>query len=154
MTRTTTPAFVETREAWHRVAEHVLAAGQHAALGSIQLRTYPGGFATTAGIDGRHLAVVADQLIVLDGDRMRSRPLTTLRAAAAFAGVELGLRGSYPPATSADHDPPLALHDHTEGSNCCRLRPACRSCQFVQAGKITRWKQAVLRMPPRPSRRW
>jgi hypothetical protein len=109
MTLTTTAALVETREAWHRVAEHVLAAGQHAAAGDIRLRPYPGGLATTAAIDGRHLAVVGDQLVVLDGDRMRSRPLTTLRAAAAFAGVELGLRGTYSPATDADPDTPLRV---------------------------------------------
>src|SRR3954449_3632971 len=129
MTLTTSPALVQTRESWHRVAEHVLAAGQFAAAGTIRLRPFPGGFATAVGVGGRLLAVVADRLLVVDGADFRSRPLTTppaaparlrvadgppspprplppLRAAAAFAGVALGLRGSYPPATSADPDEP------------------------------------------------
>jgi hypothetical protein len=101
------PGLVETRTSWHRVAEHVLAAGQFAAAGTIRLRPYPGGFATTAGFGGRSLAVVSDILLVVDGDRTRAAPMTTLGDAAAFAGVELGLRGSYTPATSADPDAPL-----------------------------------------------
>jgi hypothetical protein len=107
MTLTTSATLVATRESWHRVAEHVLAAGQFAAEGDIRLRAWSGGFATAVGVDGRHLAVVADRIVVLDGDRMRSQPLTTLRAAARFAGVPLGLRGSYPAATAADPDAPL-----------------------------------------------
>src|SRR3954449_7115014 len=102
MTLTTSPALVQTRESWHRVAEHVLAAGQFAAAGTIRLRPFPGGFATAVGVGGRLLGVVAGRLLVVDGADFRSRPLTTLRAAAAFAGVDLGLRGGYPPATSAD----------------------------------------------------
>jgi hypothetical protein len=109
MTLTVSPALVATRESWHRVAEHVLAAGQFAAAGTIRLRTWRGGFATAVGIGGRHLAVVGDQIVVLDGDRMRSQPLTTLGAAARFAGVPLGLHGSYPPATAADPDAPLPV---------------------------------------------
>ena len=35
-----------TREAWHRLAEHVLAAAQYAATGDIGLVPAPGGFAT------------------------------------------------------------------------------------------------------------
>jgi hypothetical protein len=109
MTLTTSAVLAETRQSWHRVAEHVLAAGQFAAAGTIRLRSYPGGFATAVGVDGRHLAVVGDQLVVLAGHSVRSRPLTTLRRAADFAGVALGLRGSYEPATTADPDLPLRV---------------------------------------------
>jgi hypothetical protein len=109
MTLMSSATLVQTRESWHRVAEHVLAAGQFAASGTIKLRPYPGGFATTAGIAGRQLAVVGNRLEVLDADSARSEPLTTLGQAARFAGVELGLRGSYPPATSADPDTPLVI---------------------------------------------
>lgn len=35
-----------TREAWHRLAEHVLSAARHAATGRIGLLPAPGGFAT------------------------------------------------------------------------------------------------------------
>ena len=31
-------------------------------------------------------------------------------------------------ATTLDHDPPLAMHVHREGTQCCRLIPACRDC--------------------------
>jgi hypothetical protein len=31
-------------------------------------------------------------------------------------------------ATSLDHDPPLAMHVHRQGSDCCRLIPSCDEC--------------------------
>jgi len=109
MTMTAPQVVGATRTSWHRVAEHVLAAGQFAAKGTIRLRPYPGGFATTVGLDDRQLAVVGDELLVIRGDTVRSEPLTTLGRAARFAGVELGLRGSYPPSTSPDPDAPLPV---------------------------------------------
>jgi hypothetical protein len=39
-------------------------------------------------------------------------------------------------ADSADHDPPLALHEHVAGSGCCRLVPACLRCQSVQDAEL------------------
>jgi hypothetical protein len=107
MTMTAPDVLVATRRCWHRVAEHVLAAGQFASAGTIRLRPWPGGFATTAGIDGRRLAVVGDRLVIGDGSSLRSRPLTTLADAADFAGVALGLTGSYSPATPVEPDAPL-----------------------------------------------
>ncbi|MGY1693688.1 hypothetical protein ACI780_02160 [Geodermatophilus sp. SYSU D00814] len=98
-----------TRESWHRVAEHVLAAGQFAAAGTIRLRAWPGGLATTVGLGDRQLAVVGGGLVVTGRDGTRSEPLTTLGRAAQVAGVELGLRGSYAPATPADPDAPLPV---------------------------------------------
>src|SRR3712207_721918 len=109
MTMTAPQVVGATRTSWHRVAEHVLAAGQFAAKGTIRLRPYPGGFATTVGLDDRQLAVVGDELLVIRGDTVRSEPLTTLGRAARFADVELGLRGSYPPSTSPDPDAPLPV---------------------------------------------
>jgi hypothetical protein len=97
--------LTHTRLSWHRVAEHVLAAGQFATRGTIRLRPTAGGISTTVG---RQLAVVGDQLRVEDPDgALRTVRLTTLGAAADAAGVELGLRGSYTPAT--DPDPSAAL---------------------------------------------
>ncbi len=104
-----------TRDGWHRVAEHVLAAGQFAASGTIRLRVAPGGFRTTAGIAGRQLAVEGDRLVVEDGALRRGTPLTTLRRVAAFAGVVPGLRGSYSPATDADLDTPLDVDPAAAG---------------------------------------
>ncbi len=39
-------------------------------------------------------------------------------------------------ATSPDHDPPIAHHTHIRGTACCTLKPACRSCQCQQGGRI------------------
>lgn len=50
------------------------------------------------------------------------------------------------PASIADHQPPLALHDHVEGSGCCVLVPSCEPCSLVQAGKLGRRAQT---RPPR-----
>jgi len=35
-------------------------------------------------------------------------------------------------ATELDHDPPLAMHVHREGSGCCRYIPSCRDCARSQ----------------------
>jgi hypothetical protein len=89
MTLTKPQRLVETRTSWHRVAEHVLAAAQFADAGTIRLRIWGGGIATVRGVAGRQLAVVG--------------------AAAAFAGVTPGLRGTYAPATPDDPDAPLPV---------------------------------------------
>jgi hypothetical protein len=39
-------------------------------------------------------------------------------------------------ASELDHVPPLALHDHVEGSGCCRSLPACWECQREQAAAL------------------
>lgn len=98
-----------TREAWHRVAEHVLAAGQYRDTGEITLRAAPDGFETVHALrGGRRLRVANGDLVVSDDDGVRSTPLTTLAAAAEFAGVTLGMPASvYPPATPSDADLPL-----------------------------------------------
>jgi hypothetical protein len=110
MTLSTAAQLTDTRESWHRVAEHVLAAGQFADAGTIRLRPYPGGMITVLGVAGRQLAIVGDELVVLepDGSR-RSTRLTTVAAAATFAGVTPGLRGSYAPATPLDPDARLRV---------------------------------------------
>lgn len=40
------------------------------------------------------------------------------------------------PATTIDHHPPLALHTHQRGTNCCTLHPACKPCQDRQGADI------------------
>ena len=50
------------------------------------------------------------------------------------------------PATTLDHDPPLAMHVHRNGSGCCRLIPSCEECnraggQLVQQG---RWRPSMV----------
>ena len=39
-------------------------------------------------------------------------------------------------ATEADHQPPLALHDHRPGSDCCTLLPSCGPCARDQGGRL------------------
>ena len=39
-------------------------------------------------------------------------------------------------ATEADHQPPLALHEHVPGSGCCILVPSCAPCNRSQGGQV------------------
>jgi len=101
--------YEETRQALHAVAEHVLAAGRYVAVGRIGLVVAPGGFATPE-FDGRVLQVDGVDLVVTEAGGRRRSPLTTLGAAARFAGIEPGMPASvYPPATRLDLDRRLAI---------------------------------------------
>lgn len=107
----TTELFAATRDALHRVAEHVLAAAQYADTNEISLRPVAGGFQTTHPLRGnRHLSVVNTQFVVSDDTDVRAIPLTTVAAAAQFVGVEPGLPASvYPSATPLEPDAPLRV---------------------------------------------
>jgi hypothetical protein len=73
------------------VAEHVLAAARYAATGHIGLAPAPDGFQTPPfGADGAYLAVDGTDLVVGDAAGARRTPLTTIRAAASFAGITAG----------------------------------------------------------------
>ena len=100
-----------TRDGLHRVAEHVLAAARHAAAGKIGLIPSPGGFRTPPfRADGRFLAVDGTELVVGDAAGTRRTALTTIRAAAEFAGVTPGAPAQvYRPATPLDLDEPLVI---------------------------------------------
>ena len=100
-----------TRGGLHRVAEHVLAAGLCAASGEIGLVPAPGGFRTPPfGPDGRFLAVDGTEPVTGDAAATRRTALTTLRAAAEFAGVTPGaLAQVYKPATPLNLDEPLVI---------------------------------------------
>jgi hypothetical protein len=100
-----------TREALHCVAEHVVAAAQYAETGKIRLRYVSGGFETAVPLPGgRRIGVVDGQLVVTAGDTVRRAALTTVRAAAEFAGIEPGLpAAAYPPATVLSADAPLRI---------------------------------------------
>jgi hypothetical protein len=100
-----------TRDGLHRVAEHVLAAARHAASGEIGLVPSPGGFRTPPfGPDGRFLAVDGTELVAGGPAGRRRASLTTIRAAAEFAGIAPGAPARvYPPATPLDLDEPLDL---------------------------------------------
>jgi hypothetical protein len=100
-----------TRAGWHRVAEHILAAALYRATGKIGLVPSPGGFRTPSfGTDARFLAVDGIELVVSGAGGTKRTPLTTIRAAAEFAGVTPGAPAEvYPPATRLDLDEPLMI---------------------------------------------
>jgi hypothetical protein len=100
-----------TRAAWHRVAEHVLTAARYAATGRIDLIPAPGGFRTPPfGADDSYLAVDGAELVVGGTGGTRRTTLTTIRAAADFAGVTPGAPAQvYKPATPLDLDEPLMI---------------------------------------------
>ena len=110
--------LVATRQSLHAVAEQVLAPALHHATGRIGLRAAPGGFATPwFPLDGggeRRIRVDGTDIVVEtrgagEEDLLRE-PLTTLRAAAAFVGIEPGApAGVYRPATTLSPDVPLVL---------------------------------------------
>ncbi len=100
-----------TRAGWHRVAEHILASALYRATGKIGLVPSPGGFRTPSfGTDARFLAVDGTELVVGDARGTKRTPLTTIRAAAEFAGVTPGAPVEvYEPATPLDLDEPLMI---------------------------------------------
>jgi len=110
-----TDTLAATRRSLHAVAEHVLAAALHAATGHIGLRAAPGGFATPPfpGPEGtRVLAVDGTDLVVTDGQQSRRSPLTTIGAAAAFAGIRPGAPAEvYTPVTPLEPDRALELDE-------------------------------------------
>lgn len=100
-----------TRDGLHRVAEHVLAAARYAASGRIGLVPSPGGFRTPPfGTDDRFLAVDGTELVAGGPAGSRRTALTTIRAAAGFAGVTPGAPARvYQPATPLELDEPLVI---------------------------------------------
>ena len=100
-----------TRAAWHGVAEHVLAPARFAATGHIGLVPAPGGFRTPRfGATRRFLAVDGTELVVGDAAGTRRTALTTIRMAAAFAGITPGAPAQvYTPTTPLDLDQPLTI---------------------------------------------
>lgn len=99
----TLPAgYVGTRDALHRLASHVLAPARKAATGRIGLRSTPGGFGTPPfGAGGGHqLLVEGTSLIRRQDGSTETVGITSLSAAATFAGVTL----SDDPGIG--HDPP------------------------------------------------
>jgi len=83
------PDYAETREALHRLACYVLSPARKAVTGRIGLRSTPGGFGTPVfGADER-LRVEGPSLIRQRGADSEAVGITTLAAAASFAGVTL-----------------------------------------------------------------
>ena len=107
------PTLIETRIAWHSLAEHVLARALHDVTGRIGLRVTPDGYGTPPydrGGQREALHVVGNELRVARGDVTVAHPLTTLGDAAKAAGIEPGAPANvYPSVTPFDPDAPLAI---------------------------------------------
>lgn len=106
-------ALETARTSLQAVAEHVLSAALHAAIGRIGLRQTPGGFGTPpfASADGqRQIRVAGLELVITDDRGERRAPLSTIGALAAFAEIEPGAPSDvYTPTTALDLDAPLEL---------------------------------------------
>jgi hypothetical protein len=104
-------SYAETRAALHRLASHVLAPARKALSGRIGLRPAPRGFGTPPFGDGQQLRVEGACLVRERAGDTESIDITSLTAAAAFAGVELssdpGIGHDPPPL--GDCDSPLAV---------------------------------------------
>jgi hypothetical protein len=98
-------ALVRTRNAWHVLAEHVLAPARHHANGKIGLRFTRGGFGTPFFGDGEQARVTADGLVVVRGDELAIHPVGTAQAAADVLGIPPGAPTDvYTPTTELDAD--------------------------------------------------
>jgi hypothetical protein len=97
--------FVTTRDALHRVAELVVSPARVAATGNeIALAATPGGFGTPPFPDGGLVRVEGTELVSRSAaGQERRTALTTIGAAAAFAGVAL------PAGAGEAADAPLAI---------------------------------------------
>jgi len=103
--------LASTRAGWHRVAEHMPASALYRATGHTGLVPSPGGFwPPSFGTDARFLAVDGTELVVSGAAGTKRTPLTTVRAAAEFAGVTPGApAGVSGPAAPPDLDAPLMI---------------------------------------------
>lgn len=104
-------SYTETRDALHRLASHVLAPARKAVTGRIGLRPTPGGFGTPTFGDGEHLRVEGTSLVRQRDAGTEAIDITSLTAAATFAGVTLSADpgiGKDPPPLG-DCDVPLAV---------------------------------------------
>jgi hypothetical protein len=100
--------LVSTRDALHRVAEHIVAKARYVDDREIRLTAFAGGFATPLLADGTRVRVEADELVIDSPSGSRRIGLTTIGEAAAFVGIEPGFPTElYEPATSFDPDQPL-----------------------------------------------
>ncbi|HEY8216055.1 MAG TPA: hypothetical protein VIH82_02905 [Acidimicrobiia bacterium] len=104
--------FARTREAWHAVAEHVLAAARYAAEGRIGLAAAPGGFGIPPESACTPTRVAGQDLLVRDGAAERSERLTTVAAAAAALGIEPGSPPVYARATALEPHARLDIDLH------------------------------------------
>jgi len=94
----------------HTVAEHIAAAARYRAVGRIGLQPVRGGFGTPLFNDHWIEVLGTDLVVRSETGEVQREPITTLRSAGTFVGVEPGLPpGIYPPATPLDVDAGLEV---------------------------------------------
>ena len=81
--------YVETRDALRQLAVYVLSPARKAVTGRIGLQATPGGFGTPVFGADEQLRVDGVSLVRRRGDQTETVTITSLAAAAAFAGVAL-----------------------------------------------------------------
>src|SRR5436305_11406902 len=82
--------FAETRLALHRLAFYVVSPARRLATGGeIALAATPGGFGTPPDEAWGQVRVDGGELVVKRAGSLRQAPISTLRQAAAVAGIEI-----------------------------------------------------------------
>ena len=143
--------FASVRDDLHQVAFFAVAPARHAVNGKIALRYTFGGFGTPFFGDDVQARVVGVDLVVQEGDAVRSERITTVRAAAEFLGVdyeEVWFPDFHDPLAPTDPDRPLqasetavaALADWF-GFACSVLEEARRSAGSVQVSRVQLWPE-------------
>jgi hypothetical protein len=104
--------YVSTREALHRVAEHVVSPARVAATGhEIALMVTPGGFGTPPFPDGGGVRVAGTELVVRDAaGRERRTPLDVDAAAAARLAEFFAFAQRVLDTLHAEADEPSEIH--------------------------------------------
>jgi hypothetical protein len=104
------PTYTATRVAVHSVAEHVLCAVRHAAVGRVGLTPLDDGVATPE-FSGRVVGLRGAELFDTVEGRERRAPVTTLSAAGEFFGITPGPPPLWTPTTNPEVDALLDVHD-------------------------------------------
>ncbi|MGQ0849302.1 MAG: hypothetical protein ACT4OP_09325 [Actinomycetota bacterium] len=82
------PGYVDSVVALNQVAFYALAPARFASNGKLGLRYTHGGFGTPFYSHDRQVRVEGAMLVVIEDGLVRTEPVSTLRQAASFAGVE------------------------------------------------------------------
>lgn len=103
-------ALERTRNAWHVLAEHVLAPARHRANGKIGLRFTRGGFGTPFFGRLEQVRVTADGLVAVRAGEVEVHPVSTAQDAARVVGIAPGAPTEvYTPTTKLEPDAPLEV---------------------------------------------
>jgi hypothetical protein len=105
-------SFAATREAIHQIAFFAVAPKRFEATGKLGLRYTSGGLGTPFFGDDEQVRIEGDTLVHQHGDQVRSTPLTTVRAATTFLGLDyrpVWFDGFHDPLSPADPDTPLEV---------------------------------------------